>query len=70
MSRQPPVTAAVIGFTTLTLDLPMEMRVAVCALLAARALWLLPDWLRKWIDVRDRWHRLRHERRCDGRDHE
>jgi len=20
-------------------------------------LWLLPEWVEKWLDVRDRWHR-------------
>lgn len=27
------------------------------ASLVFAAVWLLPNWVRQWLDVRDRWHR-------------
>jgi hypothetical protein len=36
--------------------LPVELVISPFVLLGARALWLLPDWIGKWLDVRDRWH--------------
>jgi len=55
-------------FTTLALYLPLEVGITAWALLAARALWALPDWVGKWLDVRDRCHSAADERRRrDGR---
>ena len=42
---------------TLTLAIAAGMAVSPWVLLAAAALWLLPDWIDKWLDVRDRWDR-------------
>lgn len=54
MSKQPSVTAAMVGFTTVTLALPVDLGIFPWVLLAARVLWLLPDWVGKWCDVRNR----------------
>jgi ABC-type nickel/cobalt efflux system permease component RcnA len=42
---------------TLTLAMSAGTAVSPWVLLAAAALWLLPDWIDKWLDVRDRWDR-------------
>jgi hypothetical protein len=39
---------------TLMLSLLVDLGIAPWVLLAARAMWLLPDWVIKWLDVRDR----------------
>jgi len=41
----------------LALAIPASMAISPWASLVLAALWLLPDWFQKWIDVRDRWHR-------------
>jgi hypothetical protein len=33
------------------------MAISPWASLAFAALWLLPEWVARWLDVRDRWHR-------------
>jgi len=43
----------------LTLALPAGFVVSRWALLAFFVWWLLPDWVVKWLIVRDRWHRQR-----------
>jgi hypothetical protein len=40
---------------TLVLALPVVLGVSPWALLALHAAWRLPDWIAKWLDVRDRW---------------
>jgi len=54
MSKQPSLTAAMMGCTTLTLALPIDLGVFPWALLAVHVWWLLPDWISKWCDIRDR----------------
>jgi len=51
MFSQPLVTAALLGFTTLALALPIDLGLFPWALLAVRVWWLLPDWMDKWHDV-------------------
>jgi len=60
-----------VRHTTLTLALPAAFAIspwvlfAIAAVLALSdgfgkclaALWKLPDWVHKWLDVRDRWRR-------------
>jgi hypothetical protein len=41
----------------LTLTPLVDLGVFPWALLAARALWLLPRWVDQWLDIRDRWDR-------------
>jgi uncharacterized protein YbjQ (UPF0145 family) len=43
----------------LVLALPVDFGVSPWALLALHAAWRLPDWVGKWLDVRERWHRRR-----------
>ena len=56
MCKQPSVTAAMMGCTTLALALalPIDLGIFPWVLLAARVWWLLPDWVGKWCDVRNR----------------
>lgn len=42
---------------TLALAISAGMTVSPWVLLTAAALWLLPDWIGKWLDVRERWNR-------------
>jgi uncharacterized protein YbjQ (UPF0145 family) len=42
--------------TDLSLALPVDLGVSPLLLLALHATWRLPDWVGKWLDVRDRWH--------------
>jgi hypothetical protein len=47
-----------VKLVTLTLALPAGLAVspwAVLAIYALWSLWWLPDWVDKWLDVRDRW---------------
>ena len=48
-------------------DLPALATLSLTLLLAwvPRAIWLLPDWLGKWLDLRDRWQ----DRYRDSRGH-
>jgi hypothetical protein len=33
------------------------MAISPWASFAFAVLWLLPEWVKRWLDVRDRWHR-------------
>ena len=44
-------------FTTLTLAIPASFAISPWVFLAIAAGWLLPDWVGKWLDIRDRWDR-------------
>ncbi|MBS1868252.1 MAG: hypothetical protein JSS99_01160 [Actinobacteria bacterium] len=44
---------------TVALALPVDVGVYPWALLALHAAWRLPDWVGKWLAVRERWHRHR-----------
>jgi len=39
------------------LAIPASMAISPWAALVLTALWLLPGWVERWLDVRDRWHR-------------
>lgn len=44
-----------LALSALILTSPLELTGAAWALLAMAALWRLPDWVGKWLDIRDRW---------------
>jgi hypothetical protein len=46
-------------FMTLTLAIPAGMALSPIVPLALCALWLLPDWIGKWLDIREKWARVR-----------
>lgn len=41
----------------LTLAIPAGMAISPWASVVFAAVWLLPQWVKQWLDVRDRWHR-------------
>jgi len=41
----------------LTLAIPAGMAISPWASFVFAALWLLPEWVEQWLDVRDRLHR-------------
>lgn len=41
----------------LMLALPASMAISPRASFVFAGLWLLPEWVKRWLDVRDRWRR-------------